>query len=330
MHIRIFRHLAVIFCVLLPSPILSLAQDDQNEQSDTSVPVHETLELAFTSAELPENPFDTYLLRLELTDPAGRTFKMDGFYDGDGDGGQDGNVWKARITPDVPGEWAWRTIPGDDDVVDPELEGLSGSFEATPSDHNGPIVAEGRHFRYKDGDYVYLIGNFLDFRNGLRSTHTFTSETTTDEMRDAIFEAQVDFHGVNKVNLYLANKDDYSSQSVTPWVGTAEDNDKTQMDLARWALYDEYVRRFGERDIVTEMWFLADDSDFGSLSSAEIERLLRYGMARLSAFSYTMFVFSLEWQEAFSADEVREYGAYLAAHNPWERLISVHTLELTP
>lgn len=291
----------------------------------TEVGRYKTLELVFEASKMPKNPYDAYLLKLEITDPKGEHFIIDGFFDGDGNGGQEGKIWKARICPYMPGVWSWHTVPGDERDV--SLLGYSGQFECVESGDIGGIVADGQYFRYHDDGYVYLQGNFLDFSSGLRSTHTFMSETTTDAQRDNIVARQRDFHTVNKINIYFANKGDYKGQSVTPWYGTAKNNDKTRMDLVRWKKYDEYVRLFKEQKMIAEIWFFADDSGFGELSAADKNRLFRYTMARTSAFSHTMYVIALEWAEGWSSTSVTASGNYIQAHNPWRRLLSVHNIQ---
>lgn len=307
-----------------PQAAAGLAPESGTTSATLTVGCYQTLELVFSASTTPANPFDTYLLKLEITDPTGRTRVIDGFYDGDGAGGQTGTMWKARITPDAPGTWRWRTVPGD--VRDEALLGLSGSFECVESGASGGLVRDGRHFRLQRGPFIYLVGNFLDRAHGLRTTHTFMGETTTDEQRDAIIARQRDFHTANKMNLYIANKGDYDGQSVTPWLGTADENDRTRMDLHRWNRFDEHLIRLKETRLLAELWFFADDSDFGSLSEAERRRLIRYTMARTSAFSHTFYVLALEWQEAFSAQEVTTMGTYMQDHNPWGRPLSVHSL----
>jgi hypothetical protein len=287
-----------------------------------SIGKYKTYELVFVADTSPSNPFDTYLLKLEVTDPKGRKYTIDGFFDGDGHGGQAGKIWKARLAPYITGIWSWRTVSGD--APDSGLAGFSGQFECTESGDIGGVVADGQHFRFQNGDYVYLVGNFLDFANGLRTTHTFMSETTSDAQRDAIIVRQHDFHTGNKANIYFANRGDYGGQSVTPWVGTKESNDKTRMDLARWHLYDEYIRRFKENGMLAEMWFFADESSFGGLAPADKYRLFRYAMARTSAFSHTMYVIALEWSEGWAVSSVRDAGNFIQAHNPWGRLLSIH------
>lgn len=292
----------------------------------TLVGRYATLELTFTAQSTPANPFDTYLLKLEVTDPAGRIIVLDGFYDGDGNGGQNGRIWKARICPYMTGLWKWRTITGD--APDPALAGQSGQFVCTASNDLGGLVRDGHYFRFQSGDYIFLQGNFLEVENGTipRYSHTFMSELVTDAERAELLWRQRYFHHANKINVYFANKGDYGGVSVTPWVGSAASNDKTRMDLGRWKKYDAYLRSFKENSMFAEMWFFADESDFGALSEADKNRLFRYAMARTSAFTHTLYVIALEWSEGWTEAEVNRAGDFLQAHNPWGRLLSVHNL----
>ena len=177
---------------------------------------YKTHELTFKASVSPANPFDSYLLKLEVTDPAGRKFKIDGFFDGDGKGGQNGNIWKARLSPYSTGVWSWRTLPGD--RADEALADLNGQFTCVESGDLGGIIADGHYFRFQEGDPIFLVGNFLD--NTVRFTHVYMSEMISNAERDAIITRNRDFHGANKINVYFANRGDYRGLAVTPWVGT--------------------------------------------------------------------------------------------------------------
>ncbi len=296
----------------------------QRLERTTVVRQYQTLELVFTAQTSPVNPFDTYLLKLEVTDPDGNSFTLDGFYDGDGFGGQDGAVWKARLCPYMTGTWSWRTIVGDE--PDSGLNGRHGQFVCVEGTDLGGLVRDGRYFRFQSGIHVFLQGNFLDFIGGLvpPSSHTFMSELVGDENRDALLARQYDTHAANKINVYFANKGDYGGVSVTPWVGTGDANDKSRMDLARWKRYDNHLLSFKQNNMFAEMWFFADDSNFGALPEADKNRLFRYAMARTSAFTHTLYVIALEWGEGWTETMVNRAGDYLQAHNPWNRLLSVH------
>jgi hypothetical protein len=286
-----------------------------------SVPVWGMYEISLTASGTPANPFTDVALTAEVQDPDGGVRVVDGYYDGDGRGGQHGNVWKLRIAPDRPGLWQW-TAHADD----PALEGREGSFEGLPSTRSGPIAAEGRYFVRTDGEPVYLLGNFLDRAAPANEefSHTLLSEEISASNRQDMITRHRDFHRANKMNVYVANRGDYGGIATTPWLGSAGTNDKSRFDLARWRMYDEIVAQLGDEGLIAELWFFADDSGFGGLPDADRQRLIRYGMARLSPYAHTMFVLALEWQEGWSQGEVNTNASFMQEHNPWQRLASVH------
>jgi hypothetical protein len=283
---------------------------------------YQVYEIEFVASEAISDPFATCLLQMRVQSPSGRRFLVEGFFDGDGRGGQEGKTWKARLCPDEIGVWKWETVPGD--KVDKRLIGREGQFACIESSGKGGVVAKGKYFYWQEGEPVYLQGNFLDFAGGMPSTHVFMSSMLTDEQRADILRRQTDFHGCNKINVYLANYGDYEGEKVLPWTSGQNGPNHCIMDIARWRQFDAYIRQLKNAGLVVELWFFADDSGFGHLSQREKNCLFRYAMARTSAFSHTMYVVCLEWQEGWSKSSVRSSGAYIQAHNPWKRLVSVH------
>jgi hypothetical protein len=297
-----------------------------------AVPCYGTAEVALTSgvsynaSSGSPNPFDLTFTAL-VTAPSGRKYTVPGFFDGNGSGGAIGNVWKVRIYTDEVGTWRWTTsstVAG--------LNALSGSVAVSGTQAgvfgNGPIVenpARPRTFMYLSGKPVFLTGKFLDSAasSPIKYSHTMFSEKLTDTNRQAMLSRHLGMK-LNKINIYYANKGDYSGVSTTPWVGTASSNDKTRFDLARWRMYDQWIVKLRDSGVEAHMWFLADDSNFASLSYPERQRLIRYAMARHSAYVNTMFVVALEWQETLSSTEVAGDASFLNQNNPWARMVSVH------
>jgi len=286
-----------------------------------TVPKWGMYEVSYTASGSPSNPFADTTFTATVTAPDSTQRTVDGFYDGDGNGGQSGKVFKLRFSPDQLGTWSWITSSNDSG-----LNAKSGQFQCVAPTTNGPIIKSGRYFYYGNGDPVYLIGNFLDRVQPTYEefSHTLFSEEITETNRQNMIVRHRDFHRANKMNIYIANNGDYGDVSTTPWVGSDDSNDKTRFDLSRWKMYDRLVAQVRDEGMVAELWFFADDSNFGSLSDAEIQRLIKYGEARLSPYVNTMFVLALEWQEGFSSSEVISYCTYGQQHNPWDRLWSVH------
>ncbi|HWN41853.1 MAG TPA: DUF5060 domain-containing protein [Thermoanaerobaculia bacterium] len=273
------------------------------------------------------NPFTSVTLTARVTSPSGKIYTARGFFDGDGAGGPAGDVFRIRLFADEHGTWTWSTTSNR-----AELHGKSGSFLCSgtlPGTFGeGPIAidpARPRVFRHRNGRPVYLVGKFLDTEAPplLEFSHTLFSEEIDDEDREAMFARQQDM-GLNKMNVYVANKGDYQHISTTPWIGTATNNDRTRFDLARWHLYESWVRRLRDEGMAAQLWFFADDSGFGDLPDADRKRLIEYGMARLSGYVNTLFVLALEWQEGWTPTEVATHAEFIHAQNSWDRLVSVH------
>ena len=297
-----------------------------------AVPRHGVAEIAlaagssYDGAAGEPSPFDLEVTA-EVTSPSGKRFSVPGFFDGDGEGGQTGKIFKVRIAAGEAGTWRWKIaseVPG--------LDGRSGEIEVAGDlpgfFRQGPIVATRRFFRQRDGGPVFLAGKFLDVgaTPPLRYSQTLLSESLTDADRQAMLDRHLGM-GLNKMNVYLANQGDYGgSLPTTPWLGTAAANDRRFFDLRRWRSWEEWIGRLRDAGMVAQLWFFADDSNFGALPEADRQRLIRYGMARLSASVNTMFTLVLEWQEGWPAAQVEADGLFLQRNNPWERLASVHGL----
>jgi hypothetical protein len=273
------------------------------------------------------NPFTSVTLSAKVTSPSGKVYTARGFFDGDGAGGPAGDVFRIRLYADEHGTWMWTTTSNRT-----ELHGKSGSFLCSGTlpgvFGDGPIVvdpARPRAFKYRNGRPVYLVGKFLDSEAppAIQFSQTLFSEEMADDDREAMFARQKAM-GLNKMNVYVANKGDYKHVSTTPWIGTANINDRTRFDLGRWHMYESWLRRLRDDGMAAQLWFFADDSGFGDLPEADRKRLLEYGMARLSGYVNTLFVLALEWQEGWTTTEVAAHADYLHSQNPWDRLVSVH------
>lgn len=114
------------------------------------------------------NPFLDYRLQVSFTGPGGQRYSVPGFFDGDGKGGSEGDVWRVLFTPDQAGEWIYqasfrsgRNIAVD---LDPgagtpvEFDGATDSFIIAPASANSGFQSWGR--------LEYANGHYLKFRDG--------------------------------------------------------------------------------------------------------------------------------------------------------------------
>ncbi len=115
------------------------------------------------------NPFVDYRLQVQLTSPTGRQLDVPGFFDGDGFGGGQGNVWRARFAPDEPGQWTFQASFRSGDSVSISLDptagqpvafdGQTGTFEIGACDGEAPGYL-------KWGRLEYVGQHYLKFRDG--------------------------------------------------------------------------------------------------------------------------------------------------------------------
>jgi Domain of unknown function (DUF5060) len=88
---------------LMRCPALGVAQ----------VGLYDVWEIRLINPRSYANPFDFTVIELQatFTAPSGRQVNFFGFYDGDGNGGQPGNVWKPRLMPDELGaRMSWQRV----------------------------------------------------------------------------------------------------------------------------------------------------------------------------------------------------------------------------
>lgn len=134
------------------------------------------LALAFSGPEVAEtdsspNPFLDIRLQVTFISPANEHLVVPGFFDGDGQGGPKGSVWRARFTPNAPGTWHYEAEFRQGPQVAIQLEpqagepldrpGLVGTLVVAPRDPAAPgflkwgqLAYVGKHYlKFQDGPY---------------------------------------------------------------------------------------------------------------------------------------------------------------------------------
>nr|PZN91918.1 MAG: hypothetical protein DIU52_00700 [bacterium] len=327
------------FAVVARGVRLSPGADEIPEVTDGSrLPQWATGEIRLRALSTHPDPFGVELEAV-FEGPGGRTLVVPGFYDGDGMGGDDGNVWKVRFFLDRPGVWRYRTRG----TGDPGLDGRSGRIIVTdPLPHEtGPLERSPSRpwFRYRaTGGYAYLQAKFLDQSwnwvagpDALRfnNTHVYLSDDITDLVRAEILLAQ-HAYGNRRMNVYLANVGDYGGEKVLPWPGPDTAPDYMRFDLARMHRWDAWLRAVTDAGIYLHLWFLADDSKGvlgvpSPLTEEAFKRLIRYAVARWGGYGKVLWCLSLEYDENNPDPAVwNRLGEYLKEVDPYGHPRSIH------
>ncbi len=140
----------------LVAPALAAAPVIKSARPNTaSVGLYEKFELALDLEATFTNPFDPDQVDLwaEFTSPAGKTWRIWGFYNPS----QQSSLWMVRFAPTEKGTWQYVVKVKDKDGT---AQGQSGSFITVDSSHHGfvRIAPNQRYLMYSDGTSFYGVG----------------------------------------------------------------------------------------------------------------------------------------------------------------------------
>jgi uncharacterized protein DUF5060/collagenase-like protein with putative collagen-binding domain len=131
---------------------------------------------AHTETGSAPNPFLDYRLQVHFESPSGTTYNIPGYFDGD-------TVWRARFTPDAPGEWTYTAsfrsgtelaVSLDPDAGEPTaFDGATGTVTIAERDSNAPGFAKWGRLEYADGHYLKFIDGGYWIRGGTDSPESF-------------------------------------------------------------------------------------------------------------------------------------------------------------
>jgi hypothetical protein len=274
------------------------------------------------------NPFGI-LVDVVFTSPGGKKHTFPGFYDGDGKGGPDGNLWKVRFSADETGRWSFVSKS-----ADKRLDGYMGSITVAPPRNDSPDFYRWgrleyvgtpanniRYLKFRDGPYWLKAGcddpeNFLgNFRN-----------YDTPGKRNAAID-YLAARGVNSMYMMTHNIDG-DHQDVWPWLGKSAREAKAnagsdaRFDIAKleeWRRLFEYMQVKG----VVSYLVLEDDSAWKGYDHA------RYYRELISRFGYLpalIFNFNEEHNENYRLSEALSFMRLLEDIDPYDHPRGVHNV----
>lgn len=274
------------------------------------------------------NPF---AIRLDVvfTSPSGRQYQVPGFYDGDGKGRLDGDVWKVRFSADDVGVWAFRARSSHK-----LLDGKTGGFVVTPIPPNaegfwkwGRLEYTGtpangiRYLKFRDGPY-WLKAGCDDPENFLGSYRNY--DTLAER------EAAVDYLAVRGVNsLYIMTHNlGGDDRDVWPWLGEtareamANGGRDSRFDVARLEKWRELFEYMQGRGVVPYV-ILEDDSAW---KGYDHDRYYREIVARFGYLPALIFNLGEEHNENYRLTEALGWIKRLAETDPYHHPRGIHNV----
>lgn len=306
----------------------------------------EPIELAFHASETREdsgNPFTEVSFSARFTHESGEVLDCEGFFDGDGEGGQQGDVFKIRFAPPATGRWEYRTRSNLRSLHD-----ATGAIDCGPAAGPGPAIvsAEAPH------RFLHAGSREPYFPLGATAYHLLSPAND-----DAAIVAALDSwkrHGFNRLRFLLSGYPRDADRPAAPnkanrnadlwkrsnygapagstlplpaWLGKPHAYDFARFDLAYWHKVDRAIRAMRERGLVACAIFTIEKQDLpaelGAGSEAEI-LFYRYAIDRLAAFDNVWWDLGNEHNEYRDAAWTKSMGEFVKRIDPYDRLLSAH------
>ncbi len=268
---------------------------------------------------LSGNPFVDAELHATF-EQAGKTFKVRGFYDGDG-------IYKLRFMPSQPGTWRWRT---QSNIA--ALTGKQGTINVQPRDKraHGPMRVKGtHHFAYADGTAYHPFGTTvyaLAHQPLALQTQTIKSlgDSPFNKVRICVFPKWFTYNQAEPPHLPFVHKADGFP-------------DPTRPNLEYWRLLESRIKDLQALGIEVDLILFHpyDESEapgkpvrwgYDNMSPQGNAAYLRYAVARLAAFANIWWSMANEWDFIGnrSVEEWNQLLDVLEAEDPYGHLTSIH------
>ena len=298
--------------VLASSPALGMTQ----------VGLYDVWETQVTNSKTYSNPFDFNVieLRATFTSPSGSKISFFGFYDGNGNGGQTGNVWKLRFMPDKVGTWnytyTWTDgTPGGSGSFKVVDTGLPGPLKVATDNSSYFMTSGGKPFDFRGYDMHILIRH--------RSNKSLIANLSWIK---GLLQTNVINQGYNFIMLDgLIDRVDKNAGGFAVaeswWKNTT---DKKRFNVAAWRAYED-VLNMAKADKVYVMLFAGMIRQGDHYGYNDFKVFLRYWVARFGAF-YNFFGWSptWEWMDIWGSSEVNQIMQQVQAWDPFPRLLTSH------
>lgn len=272
------------------------------------------------------NPF-LIDVQVTFTGPLGKNYVVPGFYDGDGGGGMDGSIWKARFTPDKAGVWTYVSTS-----QELSLNGYSGAFIAVdPSGCAGYEYTAGGlpdfsclgRLKYTNSHYLGFASGQYWFKGGVNDPEDFLLPGNTVGFPTK--EDAIDFLAANGANsLYmLLNNLGGDGSNLYPWVGDnpiiAMDNDE-RFDLAKLAAWEQVFNYLQSNGIVLHLVF-EDDSGWTGFNRSLYYREM---IARFGHYNGLMWNVAEEFNENYTTNQVKNFAQLISDLDAYDHPLTVH------
>lgn len=312
--------------------VIPASQNVQGQATSTVYPKWSPIEIRFsgpdsTARGMP-NPFGIEM-DVVFTGPNGARYRVPGYYDGDGQGGENGNVWKVLFSADRAGEWSYIT-----ESSESLLDGVSGQIVVSDAtgkakgfwkwgrlEYTGTPDNRIRYLKFRDGPY-WMKAGCDDPENFLGSYSNF--DTQAERVAAIEYLAR---HGINSLYVMTHNVDG-DDNDVWPWLGRSAEEAKSNsagsvrfdvVKLRQWRGLFEHMQTKG----VVPYLILEDDSAWNQYDHG---RYYREIIARFGYLPALVFNLGEEHNENYSLQEGLAMAKRFKELDPYQHPLGIHNI----
>lgn len=270
------------------------------------------------------NPFQIQV-DVTFTGPGSQVFVVPAFYDGDGNGGIDGNVWKVRFSPNATGTWDYTT-----NSAEGSLNGLNGSFAVSETAGCQSSLGNGLPNFSCVGRLEHVNGHYLKFaegpywlKGGVNEPEDFLvpgKNAGFSSKNEAIYYLAET--GINSIYLMLNNVDG-DRRNIWPWVGADQEEAKSnheRFDLVKLAEWENIFNYIEGQGLVIHIVF-EDDQAWTGFNRAMYYREM---VAHFGHHNGLYWNLAEEYNEVYSSTEMKNFAQQLRDLDPYDHPLTVH------
>jgi len=264
-------------------------------------------------------------------------YRVHGFWDGDGQGGVAGDVFKIRFTPTKLGRWTMVEVHASAAALNGQRQGET--VMARASKNRGfwlvdEASAGRRWYRRSDGSHQYIVGNTLySFLSGYNADGKPTGvPIAADVARNAEYFKKIRFSAIGDRYPHPEDKPFFDDQGAPTASG-----DYSHRVNPRWFSQrtDEAVKAALRHDLIADLILAGPDTDEARSSlrarnnGGDPTPYLRYIAARYGSYPNVWICLSNEFNlprgVIYSERQIGEFGTILRRFLPYESTpVSVH------
>jgi len=327
----------MIFCLIRFFIVILANLSFTAVQSIAQIPLYEVYEVSFAGPDytVETNPVRDVILTTEWRHEDGQLrYLIHGFWDGDGKGDAEGNVFKVRFCPTKTGKWTLVNTYSNIKELNGQKAGLSvlcvdsdcKGFWEVDNDNAG-----GRWYKRSDGSHQYVVGNTMySFLSEMDQNGPNGSDIATDVRGNAQY--------FKKIRFSICG-DRYPHPSEKPFLDhdgrPTDDGDFSFRPNPAWfhKRVDLAVQTAFENDMIADLILNGPDTEdsrsvlVAAENGGDPEPILRYIAARYGSYPNVWICLANEWdikKPKFNAAQINRYGHMLKPFLPYPIPVSIH------